>query len=163
MAYQNISYEMSASDYDEIMAALATLNSKMPFLVTLDAKDVKSVFKLGPGSADFVQDADAAAKAFAQILPPSFDSAEFAKDSRLFKQLSDVGLLVDSLQEKIADTRLAVGGEAMTASLEVYAYVQTAKERVPGLQSVAEKLKDRFKKQGRREKKQPDPDGTKEE
>jgi hypothetical protein len=158
MAYQNISYEISQTDYDAIMAALDTLNTKMPFLITLDAKDVKSVFKLGPGSADFAQDSYAAAKAFPQILPPSFDVTEFGKDSTLFKQLSDVILVLDSLQEKVTDTQLAVGGEAMTACLEVYSYVQTAKDRVPGLHTVAEKLADRFKKQGRREKKQPSPD-----
>jgi hypothetical protein len=147
MAYQNISYEMSQTDYADIMAALDTLNTKMPFLITLDAKDVKSVFKLGPGSADFAQDSYAAAKAFPQILPPSFDVTEFGKDSMLFKQLSDVLLILDSLQEKVTDTQLAVGGEAMTACLEVYSYVQTAKDRVPGLHSVAEKLAERFKKQ----------------
>jgi hypothetical protein len=40
----------------------------------------------------------------------------------------------------------------MVASLEVYAYVQTAADRTPGLKSVAEKLKDRFKGQGIRKK-----------
>jgi hypothetical protein len=36
----------------------------------------------------------------------------------------------------------------MVASLEVYAYVQTAGDRTPGLKSVAQKLKERFKSQG---------------
>jgi hypothetical protein len=158
MAYQNISYEFTQQDFDAIMAALETLTTKMPFLITMDPKDVKAVFKLGPGSADFAQDAYAAALAFPQILPPSFDVAEFGKDSKLFKQLLEVSMVLDSIQEKVADTQRAVGGEAMTACLEMYAYVQTAKDRVPGLRSVADKLADRFKKQGKKAKRKPPTD-----
>jgi hypothetical protein len=61
-------------------------------------------------------------------------------------------MLLDSLHEKVDNTHAAVGSEAMQASLEVYAYVQTAKDRVPGLKSVAEKLRERFKGQGPRKK-----------
>jgi hypothetical protein len=61
----------------------------------------------------------------------------------LFKQLSDIKIVLESLVEKVSNTYPAVGGESMTACLEVYAYVQTAKDRVPGLKSVAYKLNTR--------------------
>ena len=154
MSYQNISYSMSQADYDEIIAAVATINSKMPFLITLDKKDVKSIFKLGSGSVDFAQDSLFAASTFPQILPASFDADEYAKDATLFKQLSDIKIVLDSLVEKVSNTYMAVGGESMTACLEVYAYVQTAKDRVPGLKSVADKLNTRFKRQSRKKKKE---------
>jgi hypothetical protein len=95
---------------------------------------------------DFVQDAAEAAKAFPGILPANFISAEYFKDTDLIKQLVTIKLKLDSVQEKVDDTLMAVGSEAMGSSLEVYSLVQTQADRVPGLKSVADKLKARFKK-----------------
>jgi hypothetical protein len=147
MSYQNISYAIPQGDLDAIKAAITTIESKLPFLVTLNGDEIRSLTKLGPKSADFVQDAAQAAANFSNILPASFNLEEYTKDTGLFKNLMEIKLLIDSLSEKIDNTYVAVGSEAMTASLEVYAYVQTATTRTPGLQSVAEKLKDRFRKQ----------------
>jgi hypothetical protein len=147
MSYQNISFNMVQADIDAVKAAIAVINSKLPFLVTLDADERKALFKLGHKSVDFVQDASTAVVNFPAIMPPSFDKIEYAKDTALFKVLTDLKSLVDSLQEKLDNTYMAVGSEAMVASLEVYAYVQTAADRTPGLKSVAEKLKERFKRQ----------------
>jgi hypothetical protein len=152
MGYQNISYSMPQADLDAVKAAIATINSKLPFLVTLASDEKQSLMKLGPRSADFVADCNATAGSFPSILPPSFDRNEYTKDTSLFKALSDIKLQLDSVHEKVTDTYTAVGSEAMQASLEVYAYVQTAKDRTPGLKNVADKLKDRFKGQGKRKK-----------
>jgi hypothetical protein len=152
MPYQNISASIAQADFDAVKTAIATINSKLPFLITLDSDERQALVKLGPKSADFVNDASAAVSAFPQIVPSSFDKVEYGKDTNLFKALSDIKMLIDSLSEKIDNTFMAVGSEAMMASLEVYAYVQTAKDRTPGLASVADKLKDRFKSNGSRKK-----------
>ncbi|MFM7855767.1 MAG: hypothetical protein ACKO96_28560 [Flammeovirgaceae bacterium] len=152
MSYQNISYNLVQADIDAVKAALATIDSKLPFLISLDSDERQKLFKLGPKSADFVQDASTAVANFPTILPVSFDKVEYEKDTTLFKALGDLKFLVDSLQEKLDHTYTAVGSEALTASLEVYAYVQTAADRTPGLKNVAEKLKDRFRAQGARKK-----------
>lgn len=150
MSYQNISVAPLQADIDAVKAAIATINAKLPFLITLDAQERKELIKLGPKSADFVSDASSAVTAFPNILPSTFDKVEYAKDAALFKVLTDIKMQLDSLIEKIDNTTVAVGSEAMVASLEVYAYVQTAADRTPGLKSVAEKLKERFKNQGRK-------------
>jgi hypothetical protein len=152
MSYQNISYSLQQTDIDAIKAALQGINTTLPFLITLGVEERKALFKLGPKSADFVQDASTAAANFPNILPVSFDRVEYDKDTTLFKALADIKFMVDSLQEKLDNTYMAVGSEAMIASLEVYAYVQTAADRTPGLKTVAEKLKDRFRAQGARKK-----------
>ncbi len=146
MSYQNISIDLTQADVDAVKTAINTINSKLPFLITIDGQERLELVKLGAKSVDFVQDASAAVDNFPAIMPPSFDVAEYGKDSSLFKSLSEIKLLLDSLSEKVTNTYMAVGSEAMVASLEVYAYVQTAAPRTPGLQSVAEKLKERFKK-----------------
>jgi hypothetical protein len=153
MSYQNISVALPQADIDAVKAAIATINSKLPFLVKLDGDEVKGLFKLGAKSADFVNDASTTVAAFPNILPATFDKVEYAKDTSLFKALGEIKFQMDSLCEKIDNTYVAVGSEAMIASLEVYAYVQTAKGRTPGLESAAEKLKERFKGQGKRNKK----------
>lgn len=155
MSYQNISYALPQTDIDAVKTAITTITTKLPFLVTLDAEERKALFKLGPKSADFVNDASSAVTNFPTILPGSFDKTEYGKDTALFKALAEIKLLIDSLQEKLDNTYVAVGSEAMTASLEVYAYVQTAADRTPGLKSVADKLKERFKAQGTRKKADP--------
>jgi hypothetical protein len=155
MGYQNVSYDMAQADVDAVKDAIATISSKLPFLITLDGNEIKALFKLGPKSADFVQDASGAVASFPNILPPTFDKAEYGKDTALFRALSEIKMQLDSLSEKVDHTHLAVGSEAMLASLEVYAYVQTAADRTPGLKSVAEKLQERFKTQKGR-KKNPD-------
>jgi hypothetical protein len=150
MSYQNISYDLPQADLTAVKDAIKQISDKLPFLITLDAEERKSIFKLGPKSADFVLDASSAAANFPAILPAAFDQVEYGKDTRLFESLAEIKLLLDSLKEKLDHTYMAVGSESMVASLEVYAYVQTAADRTPGLRSVADKLKDRFKRQSLR-------------
>jgi hypothetical protein len=146
MAYENISVTLVQQDIADVKAALGTINSKLPWLVTLSPDEIRGLTKLGPKSIDFVQDAKMATESFPAMLPGTFDAKEFHKDTAAFQALSEIKILVDSLKEKIDNTYSAVGSEAMTQALEVYAYVQTGKDRVPGLKSVAEKLKDRFRR-----------------
>lgn len=148
MSYSNISAVVAQADLDAVKAAITTINSKLPFLVNLTESEKKSLFKLGPKSVDFVNDAALAAKNYPTIFPASFNLTEFQKDADLVKVLSEVKLVLDSLSERVNDTLTAVGAEAMGESLDVYAYVQTAAStNNPGLKSVAEKLKERFKSQ----------------
>ena len=150
MSYQNLSYVMPQADVDAVKAAIATINAKMTFLINLLEDEKKGLFKLGPKSADFVQDCAIVVQNYNSILPPNFPAAEFLKGAQLFKSLLELGMLIDSLQEKIHDTLMAVGSEAMGSALQVYAYVQAAAHINPGMKSVEEKLSERFKKQGRR-------------
>lgn len=150
MSYQNISYVMPQADIDAVKTAVATINSKMPFLVTLTEDERKSLFKLGPKSVDFIQDCSSAVQSFPAIFPASFNTSEFTKDAQLFKVLVDIFMSMDSLNEKLNDTLTAVGSEAMGAGLHAYTYVQAAADTTPGLKTVADKIGQRFKSQGKR-------------
>lgn len=146
MSYNNISYSIPQADIDAVMKAISTINSKLPFLISLSPDERKGLFKLGPKSANFVKDAAAAVAGFPEILPSAFDIAEYNKDTSLFEALSMMKLQIDSLAEKLDDTYLAVGAEAMSESLQVYAYVQTAAKGIPGLKTVAETMQERFRR-----------------
>ena len=146
MSYGNISGELSAQDAIDIKAAIQLIESKMPFLIALDSDEKQGLFKQGPKSVDFVNDAMNASQNFPHIFPSSFDTVELMKDGTLYKVLGDITQPLASLAQKVADTFTAVGSEAMGESLQAYAYIQTAVSTVPGIKPLADKMKARFKK-----------------
>lgn len=152
MSYQNISASVAAADLAAVKAAIATINSKLPFLIALSNEERKKLVKMGPKSLEFVQDCRSIAQNYPDVLPASFNSAEFGKDADLARSLSEINMLLKEISEKIGDTSLAVGSEAMRNSLEVYEYVKTASKRRPGLKTVSEQLSQRFRDQGKRKK-----------
>jgi hypothetical protein len=146
MSYQNISATVADADVQAIKAAVATIQQKLPFLVSLTADERKGIFKAGPNSLSFVQNAQQAAQNNPDIFPKSFDAVEFSSDVNLFAVLTDINTTVAQLASEIDDTRLAVGGEAMKEATQVYNYVKTAAATTPGLKPVADQLGQRFQK-----------------
>ena len=134
--------------------AFDTVLKKLPFLVNLTPQERKNIFKAGPDSVSFVQNALTAAQDYPDILPASFSAKEFKNDVDLFTTLTELGTIAASVASQIDDTRLAVGGEAMQEATQVYNYVKTAAKTTPGLKPVADQLGERFKKA--KAKKKPD-------
>ena len=145
MSYNNISASISSEKMKAIKEAIALISNDLPFLISLSVVERQGLVKLGPKSVDFVKNCANVASNYPQILPVSFESAELTKDAGLFEQLSEIKMVLNSLNEKINDTTTAVGNEAMKSSLTVYDYVKTAAKSQPGLKSVAEDLQQRFK------------------
>ncbi len=155
MSYPTLSVTMVQADIDAVKAAIATIHSKMPFLVSLASEERNGLTKLGSKSIDFVQDAYTATVSFPSIFPPAFDKVEFGKDFNLFKTLTEIDILLGTLYEKVESTQMAVGSEAMEAGLQVYRYVRASKKAAPGLPDMANRLKERFKRQGKKPKSGP--------
>lgn len=146
---KNVSYVMPAADLTAVLAAIDTINSKLPFLINLNEDEKQELFKMGPKSVDFVQDASEAARNFPTILPGNFNKDEYFKDTDLLKQLLTIKMKLDSMKEKVDDTVMEVGSEAMESSREIYILLKAQSDRVPGLKSVVEKLEPRFRKKRR--------------
>lgn len=128
-----------------LILAVKGIKAKLPFGLSLTPEQRQAVSKLGTKSGGFVSESLAAAELHPDILPASFDKAEFKKDAELFEQLLKIYLAVVPVAEMIEHTTMAVGGEAFSAARTVYKYVKTGAETTPGLQSVAAKLGERFK------------------
>lgn len=150
MPYQNISASLSDTDLAAILESLATLESKLPFLVSLTADERNKRVKLGDKSLAFVENCLAVATQNPDILPSSFSKAEFEKDILLTRQLNKVLLPLQQACEKVADTQAVVGSEAMQAALLVYEYAKSAQRYNPGMKTVVEQLGQRFKQAGQR-------------
>ena len=146
MSYQNISESVSDENFKAIKQAINVIAEKLPFLITLSTDEKRSLTKLGPKSLDFVRECIVVTENYPEILPTGLDTKELAKDSKLFEQLSELKMLLNSLNEKVNDTTIAVGNEAMKASLSVYDYVKAAAKTIAGLKSVAQSLFERFKR-----------------
>jgi hypothetical protein len=145
MAYQNITASLTPADIQEIKAAFATIQKKLPFIVTLSAEERRKLFKMGDKRLAFVNTSLIAAQSNRDILPASFDLDEFVRDYQLAANLTEVLIGLRQLTEQVDDTLMAVGSEAMGSSLTVYDYVKTAAKKTPGLKTIAEQLGERFK------------------
>jgi hypothetical protein len=145
MSSQNLSTQLSDSDLEEIKAALATIETKLPFLVNLSTEERRKLFKMGNKSLAFVSNSLMAAQTNPDILPASFDLNEFSSNYQLATTLTEVNLRLQQLSEKVDDTLMSISSEAMTDSLTVYDYIKTAAKKTPGLKAIAEQLGERFK------------------
>jgi hypothetical protein len=146
MPYQNISATVSDADVAAIKAAIATIQQKLPFLISLTDAERKSLPKAGPNSLAFVEHAQTAADNNPTILPGSFDAAGFDSHVSLFATLTDINTSIAQLASEVDDTRLAVGSEAMDEARQVYEYVKAAVKKTPGLKPVADQLAERFQR-----------------
>lgn len=145
MPYQNIDASLSAENVQEIEAALEAIKQKLPFLITLTIEERRRLFKMGKARFSFVQDSLAIARANPEILPASFDLSAFERDLALAKELANLRLRVNQLNEQLDDTLIAVGSEALSSSLNVYDYLKTAAKQYPGLKGAIEELSLQFK------------------
>lgn len=145
MPYQNITGTLSEADIQEIKAALATIEEKLPFLINLTVEERRKLYKMGDKSLAFVNNSLTAAQSNPDILPASFDIDEFVRDYQLATNLTDIFFRLQQLTEKVDDTLMAVSSEAMSSGLTVYDYVKTAAKKTPGLKIIAEQLGERFK------------------
>lgn len=144
MPYQPITATVSDADVAAIKAAIATIQQKLPFLISLTPDERKSLPKSGPNSLSFVENAQVAAQNNPSILPGSFDATGFGSHVDLFAVLTDVNTSIAQLASEVDDTRLAVGSEAMNDARKVYDYVKAAVKDTPGLKPVADQLGERF-------------------
>lgn len=140
MPYQDINVKLPDVDLQEIRNAIATIQQKLPFLITLSVTERKRLFKMGDKRLAFVQTSLNAAQGNRNILPASFDLDGFSNDYQLATSLMEIDMLLNQLSEQVDDTLMAVGSEAMSSSLTVYDYVKTVAKKTPGLKGIAEQL-----------------------
>lgn len=150
MAYANISYSMPQDHVAEIKNAVTLITSRLPFLVNLTPEERQAVVKLAQRDGEFIADMRFATSSHPDIFPNSFGIEEFQRDVALYDILADLRLRLESLTEKVKFTEMALGGEVMRATNQGYHFVQAAAKTVPGIQNLAEKMKQRYKNSGKK-------------
>ena len=147
MTMQNlVSATMSAEEKAEILQMFDTVRAKMPYLMSLNDKQLLSLRKVSRKYRPFVQKAHEAAVAIPEILPPVFPMEEYQKDWELIEALTPILWHAEELVSALRDTLMAANSDAMVESLEVYNAIKSHKNKVPGLDVVHTDLARFFKK-----------------
>jgi len=143
MTENRISASLTPEDRQAVLAAIATIKEKLPFLLGLSPDESKSLPRLGDKSRGFVAKALEVATQNPDFLPRSFDIEEMRKDVELFEALYPIVLAVSQLQELLDDTVALVGSEAYMAALAVYNYAKATKGNA-GLEAAVDDMARRF-------------------
>ncbi len=144
MPVNKISATLSAPDLTDVLAAITTINTKMPFLINLTSDERKGLPKFGDKSIAFVNKALELATQKPDILPRNLNVDEFKKDVDLYNQLYTILQPLNILFEKLEDTQKEAGSEAYSAALIVYQSAKMSGEDLGGLESVLDDLGKRF-------------------
>jgi hypothetical protein len=153
MSKTPISATLAQTDREVVMAAVATIKEKLPFLIDLTADERKALPKMGDKSRAFVSKALEVATQNPNFLPRSFALEEMRKDVQLFEAMYPIVVALTQLQELVDDTCLAAGSEAYAAALQVYNYAK-ASGQGGGLDAVVSEMGQRFARKPRKAKSQ---------
>ena len=160
MPIQNISAVFTPAALDALKADIVALAPQFPVLVTLTDDERQSLQRVGAGRETFCDTAITGAETFPTVLPTYMSKTEWDKDELYFEQLGEVEVALAAALQKVKDTRAVVGSERYRQARKFYEIVKTAKEDVPGLQSLYETLREQFEGQGGSgEPPTPPPDG----
>lgn len=148
MAQQNlVSASLSAEAKAEIVKDLAEIKKRLGFLTSLGKKEVKTLFKAGNGYAPLLDKAYQTVSDNPDIMPRVFSLEEFRKDYQLYKDLAPIASQIEQLSGSLQNTMIALASDTLVATLEIYQAVKANKNKVPGLDTVAEDMSAFFVKQ----------------
>lgn len=144
-----ISAAISAQDKADILAAFATIKTKLPFLINLSPEERRNMPGIGTARGGMKATFEMQMAAHADLVPSYVDTAELAKDSALWTDLEEIAACAHEVCEGIEDTKQAVGNDLYLAYLSFYNNVsQAAKRGVAGINTVYEDLRRYFRRGG---------------
>ena len=147
--FHRINAEITEEELDKILNDIQVLNSSLKFLIGLTKQEKIELPKINRENRIFVEDIINTSKDNSDILPSYISIQDVEKNFKLFNQLDKISIAIEKLSSKIRDTQILCGSEAFSTSLMIYKMFQmAAKSGMPGVDSLVEKLKARFAKQG---------------
>ena len=146
MAQENrVSATLSDADKAAVLAAIATIKSKLPFLVGLDESARKELPRLGTKTVGYDQDCRAGMTARPDLIPSFVNQPELAKDRALWEPLGEIQTELAVLFQSVQDTFDVIGSEIFDADRAFHANVREASNRgVPGAKAIYDQIKVRF-------------------
>lgn len=147
MTINRINATLTAADRDSVLAAIATIRQKLPFLIDLTSQERSGLVKFGDKSRAFVSKALEVATQNPSALPRSFNVEEMKTDVQLYEDLQPILMAINKLQDLVEDTVMETGSEAYVAALAVYQYVK-ASGAGDALEVAADDLSRRFARKG---------------
>lgn len=157
MTQNLLSLELSAEDAAAINAALTDIEARLAGrLVALDAPTRRTLTKMGDKSEAFVRQTLMVLEQHPDIVPPALGLAEAQADIRAVDVLRPLMARMQRLMQRMADSEMALGSDAMNTALEGYALLKVS-GRSRGLEPLSNALSERFSRRGNRTTAEPEP------
>jgi hypothetical protein len=145
MLKNRVDATLTDQDTKEVMAAVATIRSKLGFAVGLTPKERQSLTKIGRKSQTFTEGALVLAEKHPELVPPGVSIEGARRDMNLFLALSPIVQAIGELYRLAEDTQMVAGSEAFAAARVAYGSAKALGDGM-GLDDVIEELSLRFKK-----------------
>ena len=146
MAQNLISASLQPADAAEVQQLLSAAKAKLSFLLSLSPDDVSGIIIAGNAYLPFIDLAYQAVQSHPEILSGVFDKEEFQRDYALLGAIRPILMQMNELTESLQKTLYAASSDSFVASLDIYAAVKLNKDKVPGLNVVADEMAKFFKK-----------------
>jgi hypothetical protein len=150
-----ISSTLTAQAVTDILAAVATIRTKLPFLISLSPEERKRLANITEESQGVVLAALNFAAQHPEAIPATFNLAEFNKDGALLSPLQQVTSAISQLDRDADDTLRALHSDLYGEFLDIYAFAK-ATNRNGGYDEFINSVKGRFAR-GPRKKANPTP------
>ena len=137
-----------------IIAALDTLDTALPFIVSLTPEERKSLFRMGTRSEGFVREALTAVQQHPDHIPVSLGVVEMERDLALRDALQPVLSRLGAIHTKVQDTWHLAGADAMQKATAVYRVLKNTQGH--GLDTTINLLKQRFEQSSSAEPEEPE-------
>lgn len=142
-----ISASISEQDMTDILAAFATIKTKLPFLINLSPAEKRRMPNISTERGGMVDTFTNEMALHPELIPTYVDMPELALDAALFAQLETIRSCANELCEGINDTHQAVGSDMYLAYLSFYNNVkQAAKRAVVGVDAIYTNLRRFFQR-----------------
>ena len=143
MSQNLVDFQIDTSVLDPLDAAILQMENSLARLISLTPEQRRGLTKMGEKSEAFCRAALNVAQQHAGIMARDFDIEGFQRDQQTLDLLRPRILRIAHLYQRVTDTEMALGSDAMAAALEGYALLRVSgKSR--GLDGLREALSTRF-------------------
>lgn len=150
MPQQNlVAGTLSDANKQAVLDAIATIRSKLPFLISLSDDERRSLPKMGDKSVAFMQKGYEFAQQNTDKLGADFGMADYTQDYNLEAQLREVEAALGQLSEEIGDTMIALRSDLMVRSNFVYALMKVLGKSSGAFDDMRKDMGMRFKRPGK--------------
>lgn len=147
MVSQNlVSATLSPEAQDAIAKAIAEIRSRLGFLLNLGTDNLIGMVKAGKEMTPFLGECRKVVKGHPEIFTGSFDPVEFERDFLLAENLGPICDEIDQLAEGLRHTLMAARSDNLVACLDIYAVTRLHRDKIPGMNVVADNLAQFFKR-----------------
>ena len=146
MAYSNISANLDQAQLNQVLTQVKALKSSLTFLVGLTPEEKQKMRKMGDTLTSYVLDVRNLVVTYPGSVPSDVNVVEFNKDVDLIVKLDAVMAELRPLYNKLVDTNIALGNEAIRVADVCYGFLKYSARNNPSLNESVQILGKRFKR-----------------